>query len=141
MRYGVWMMVACLAGCATPADNTYHMRNTLDGERLGIECQGDFDQEPKLYSGKAPVFPITMLNPTFIDDRKTRHLPMRWDIESSFVVDVSGKPAQVTSTETDPPSFGRHATVAISQWRFTPATRESSPVEARCAFAFHFALD
>jgi hypothetical protein len=52
MRYGVWMTVACLAGCATPPNNTYHMRHSLD-----------------------------------------------------------------------------------------PATREATPVDARCAFAFHFALD
>lgn len=141
MRYGVWMTVACLAGCATQPDNTYHMRHTLDPERLGIECEGDFDQAPRLRSGKAPVFPVTMLNPTLVEDRKTRHLPMRWDIESTFVVDASGTPRQVTSTQTDPPSFGRHATIAISQWRFTPATREAAPVDARCAFAFHFALD
>jgi len=119
----------------------YSMRNTLDGERLGIERVGDFDQDPQLQFGKAPVFPITMLNPTLIDDRKTRHLPMHWDIESKFLVDVSGTRRQITSTETDPPSFGRHASIAKSQWRFKPASRDGGPVDASCTFAFSFALD
>ena len=103
-------------------------------------CEGDFDTPPELVRGKSPVWPASTLNIAWIEDREIRRLPLRWEVVASFTVDVQGRPRDVLSTATDPPSFARHTNAAIRDWRFRPATRAGVPVAASCRFRMTFDL-
>lgn len=132
--------LALLAGC-TFGENRYLRPNeSIVDDGVAPECSGDFDTAPVLVAAKAPVYPIRMLNPTLIEDRKTRRLPMAWQVDSSFEVGPDGVPVKVRSTTTDPASFGQHTSIAIRAWRFTPATRDGTPVAAACTFTMTFEL-
>lgn len=75
-----WIAVVTLAlglTACTTAPNSYRANSSLDPADYTVECAGDFDQPPRLLAGKVPVFPANMLNPTLIDDRKVRRLPMK----------------------------------------------------------------
>jgi TonB family protein len=128
-----------LAGCAA-SGHSYRPNRDLDTERFDVACTGDFDQAPRLVAGKSPVFPIRMLNPDVVEDRKIRHLPMEWPVTTSFGVDAEGRTTDVRSTASDPPSFGNHMTVAVKQWRFQPATRDGAAMPSRCSVLFRFTL-
>ena len=132
--------MAVLAGC-TFGDNNYLRPNeSIVDDGVTPECTGDFDRAPVLVAAKAPVFPVSMLNPTLIEDRKTRRLPMSWQVDARFDVGTDGVPLDVRASATDPASFGHHTAIAIRAWRFAPATRDGVPVTASCAFAMTFDL-
>lgn len=138
-----WMtgaiVLATLAGC--PSTGAYRPNQQLDSNRFNLSCEGDFDQPPVLSSGKTPVFPIGMLNPDVIEDRKIRHLPMKWPVTSAFIVGVDGRTSGIQATATSPPSFSNHMVVAVRTWRFMPAARNGTPVESRCKSNFVYGLE
>ncbi|KAB8181314.1 energy transducer TonB [Marilutibacter maris] len=132
-------MVA-LAGC-TFGDNNYLRPNeSIVDDGVTPECVGDYDRAPVLVAAKAPVFPVSMLNPTLIEDRKTRHLPMSWQVDARFDVGTDGVPLNVRASATDPASFGHHTAIAIRAWRFKPALRAGVAVTAACTFTMTFEL-
>jgi uncharacterized lipoprotein YmbA len=129
-----------LSGCASDA-NTYRPNRPLNDHRqFAVACDSAHDQAPKMVYGKSPVFPVGMLNPYVIDERKTRHLPMEWEVTTTFDVAADGRTRNVHSTATDPQSFSDHMTVAVRAWRFTPAMAGDVAVESRCEVNFRYAL-
>jgi hypothetical protein len=137
-----WVAIAGLAilvaACADPG----HMRanRPLGTEDIDLQCEGDFDSAPVLVSGKSPVFPVGMLNPHVIEDRKIRHLPMEWSVTTTFVIEADGRTADVRTTPTSPQSFSEHMAIAVKSWRFTPATRDGGPVAVHCSNLFGYSL-
>ena len=132
--------MAALAGCTFGSNDYLRPDESIVDDGVAPECSGDYDTAPVLVAARAPVFPVSMLNPTLVEDRKTRHLPMSWQVDSRFEVGPDGVPAEVRSSATDPASFGHHTTIAIRAWRFAPATRAGVPVAASCTFAMSFDL-
>lgn len=128
-----------LVGC--PGTGAYRPDRALDGDRFDVSCEGDFDSAPRLAAGRTPVFPIRMLNPETIADRKIRHLPMEWAVTTTFNVGVDGKTSAIASTPTSPQSFSDHMAVAVRSWRFVPASRDEVPVASRCTSLFTYRLD
>jgi hypothetical protein len=128
-------MVGCVSQPATFRANT-----SIDPARYRVACEGEYEQPPQLASGKAPLYPISMLNPALIEDRKVRHLPMQWPVTATFTVDAGGATADIESTPTMPTAFGQHMTVAVRSWRFTPARSGDQAVPARCTAGFTFVL-
>lgn len=129
------------AGCVKPEGHTYRPNRDLDNSRFTLQCDGDFDQAPELLTGKSPVFPARMLNPDVIEDRKIRHLPMEWPAETTFEVTTDGRTLDVRSSPTEPPSFASHMTIAVREWRFSPATQQGTAVASRCSTVFRFGLN
>jgi hypothetical protein len=139
---GRWISLAVAAILAVACASPNHVRpnRELDSEDFDLRCEGDFDQAPVLLAGKSPVFPIGMLNPDVIEDRKIRHLPMEWSVTTTFTVGADGRAAEVRATPTSPPSFSNHMVVAIKSWRFAPATRDGNAVASRCKTLFGYHL-
>lgn len=134
------LLAAGLAGCATP-ENVYRPNRTLAADRgFDIACDGDYDKAPKLASGKSPVFPIRMLSPDVVEDRKVRRLPMEWPVTTQFDVDAEGRTANVRSTATSPQSFSDHMTVAVRGWRFDAAQAAGNAVTSQCKVTFTYRL-
>ncbi|MCF7223551.1 energy transducer TonB [Marilutibacter chinensis] len=132
--------MAALAGCTFGNNDYLRPGESIVDDGVVPACTGDYDTAPALVAAKAPVFPVSMLNPTLIEDRKTRRLPMSWQVDSSFDVGADGVPANIRTSATDPTSFGHHTTIAIRAWRFAPATRGGLPVTAACTFSMSFDL-
>lgn len=135
------LLVAGLAGCASPGSDYRPNRSLNDGRQFDVSCEGSFDEAPRLESGKTPVFPVSMLNPYVIEDRKVRRLPMEWPVHTTFDVDAHGRTANVQSSPTAPPSFSAHMTVAVRAWRFTPAMSGGAAVPSHCEVDFTYQLD
>lgn len=137
---GLSLLMAVASGCVSQPVS-FRANTTIDPSRYPVECEGDFDEAPQLASGKVPVYPVSMLDPTVVEDRKTRHLPMEWLVESTFTVSPDGSTQEVASTATTPASFGQHMTIAVRTWRFVPAKASGAAVPAQCTAAFKFTLD
>ncbi len=135
------LALAGVAGCTSSVNEYRPNRPLNDGRQFDVGCDGAFDQAPQLQSGKTPVFPISMLNPDVIEDRKIRRLPMEWEVRSKFDVDESGRTGNVVSSPTTPPSFSAHMTAAVRAWRFTPAMSGGAAVPSRCEASFTYLLD
>lgn len=137
------LLIACvlagMAACAQPGH--YRPNHPLDAERFGLRCDGDFDQAPGLLAGKSPVFPVGMLNPEVIEDRKIRHLPLEWWVDTTFSVDADGRASDVHATPTSPQTFSDHMVVAVKSWRFTPASKDGVAVASRCSTRFGYTLE
>lgn len=127
-----------VAGCGTHSGD---MRPdaTLPAA-YGVECSGDFDHPPRLVSGKTPVFPISMLNPNYIDERRIMRLPLSWEVVTRFTVDADGVATEVRSDATDPAFLATHTNAAILAWRFEPAGLDGVAVPARCEHRMVFKL-
>lgn len=138
-RINTVIMVVMLVACARP--DHYRPNQPLDADRFSVACEGDFDQGPTLAAGKSPVYPIRMLNPDVIEDRKIRHLPMEWWVTTSFTVGVDGRTSDVRSTATSPQSFSDHMTIAVRSWRFVPASKSGAAIPSLCSSRFGFSLD
>ena len=137
----VLVAAGSIALCACAAQPRTQRANTaIDPDRYAVACEGAFDQAPRLQSGKVPVYPVSMLNPELIEDRKIRRLPMQWPVESTFTVTPAGLATDVRSTPTVPASFGQHMTIAVRSWRFAPAQAAGTAVPARCRAGFTFLL-
>ena len=128
-----------LAGC--PQNEALRPNRTLDSNRYEVSCEGDFDQPPALSNGKAPYFPISMLSPGVVEDRKMRHLPLQWKVTTKFTVGADGKTSAIQATPTQPQSFSDHVVIAVRSWRFVPASKGGVPVASQCANEFGYALD
>jgi len=135
----VAVLAIALAGCASRPD-TFRANTTIDPARYAVTCEGEYEAPPRLASGKAPVYPVGMLNPALIEDRKVRHLPMRWPVNATFTVDAGGHTTDIESTPTTPAAFGQHMTLAVRSWRFTPAQAGDEAVPAKCTAGFTFVL-
>lgn len=138
-RLAIFVSSALLAACAHP--DHYRPNQPLDAERFSVSCEGDFEQEPTLATGKSPVFPVRMLNPDVIEDRKIRHLPMEWWVTTNFAVSAEGRTSEIHSTPTSPQSFSDHMTIAVQSWRFVPAKKDGVAVPSRCSSRFGFSLE
>lgn len=129
------LALPCLAACA-PSENTYRPNRPMNaGRQFDVACEAG--QSPRMVSGKSPVFPVGMLNPYVIDDRRTRHLPMKWEVTTTFDIDAAGKTRNVVSTPTTPQSFSDHMTIAVRAWRFTPGEDAAH----RCEVVFTYFLE
>jgi hypothetical protein len=133
------LLSLAVAGCMSQPTN-FRANTSIDPVRYGVACEGEYEQPPQLASGKVPIYPISMLNPALIEDRKVRHLPMEWPVTSTFTVGADGSTAAIQSTVTTPVSFGQHMTVAVRSWRFTPARAAGQAVPAKCTAGFRFIL-
>lgn len=133
------LLSTALAACVSQP-RTYRANAPIDPVRYGVECDGDFDEAPRLVSGKVPVYPVSMLNPELVEDRKIRHLPMEWPVIAEFTVLPDGSTADIRSTRTTPASFGQHMTIAVRSWRFSPAKTSGVATPARCSAGFNFIL-
>lgn len=135
----VGIVLVCAASSAAIGENRRPDR-MLRAEDLSLQCEGDFDQPPKLIKGRAPLAPISALNEDFIHTRWIKNLPLRWDMETTFQVGTDGKPTDIRTTRTDPPTFAGNMNAAVKAWRFEPASRDGEPVAATCTTSFSIEL-
>ncbi|GAB3372470.1 hypothetical protein GCM10027431_22760 [Lysobacter rhizosphaerae] len=133
------LLSVSMAGCVSQP-TTFRANTSINPARYRVVCEGEYEEPPQLASGKAPVYPISMLNPALIEDRKVRHLPMEWPVTSTFTVGADGSTDAIQSTVTTPVSFGEHMTLAVRSWRFTPARAGDEAVPAKCKAGFTFTL-
>jgi hypothetical protein len=126
-----------LAGC--PRTGALRPNRALAADVQGV-CEGDFDQAPRLSSGKSPYFPISMLSASVVEDRKTRHLPLTWSVTTTFTVAADGRTAAIRATPTQPQSFSDHVVVAVRSWRFQPARKDGVALASQCTNEFGFVL-
>jgi hypothetical protein len=131
--------LALLGGCHAPDGNLRPDTHLPAG--YAIDCEGTFDTAPRLVSGKSPVFPASVYNPDFIEDRKIRHLPLHWQVDTRFEVLPDGRTARIRSGATQPAFFATHTNAAIQAWRFSPALRDGTAVAASCTHVLTFRLD
>ena len=137
---GVWLSLVLLSGCVAQPRATALRTPLLDENQLRAACAGDFDSPPAMLTGEFPIYPASMLYRAVIDDRKTRHLPLVWDVESKFSIDENGAVRDVRSSSTEPQSFSNHTTLAIREWRFRPASRQAQPLATHCTVTIAFDL-
>lgn len=139
MKCAFLAMTLAIAGCSA-ATGSLRPDTYLPGG-YAIDCQGEFDTPPRLLSGKSPIFPASVYNPEFIDDRKIRHLPLQWRVDTQFDVLADGNTKNIRSSATQPAFFATHTNAAIQAWRFAPATRAGEAVPAKCTQVLNFHLD
>lgn len=53
------------------------------------------------------------------------------EVQVDFVVDIQGKPTQITAVKSSRKEFEASAIAAVAKWRFKPMTIDGKPVEAR----------
>ena len=100
---------------------------SLDPTKISAHGASSADHPPKFVSGKAPVYPISML----LSGKGGRCV-----IEFTVGTDGKAKEFKVLS----PPSkFSDHAIIAVSSWVFEPATKDGVPVEQRLQQSFSYA--
>lgn len=56
------------------------------------------------------------------------------------VIDEKGHVSEAETLKTDHPAFGEAALKAITQWEFSPATKDGKPIKAEVTIPFRFAL-
>jgi outer membrane biosynthesis protein TonB len=59
-------------------------------------------------------------------------------VTTSFEIDADGRTRNISSTTTDPSSFGQHANYAVSRWRFDPASDGGTVAATGCTYQFEF---
>jgi TonB family protein len=113
-----------------------------------LRKQGKTDEADQLKAMLPPVernprpttFPklLTKVEPTYSD--AARKLLVNGSVVVSFVVDESGRPADIQVIE--PLGFGldENAIAAVKQWTFEPATADGIPVRLQAMSEFSFRL-
>lgn len=139
MRWVYSLVALGIAGCGAHTGDMRPDQNLPAA--YGVDCSGDHDSAPRLLSGKAPVFPASMLSPTYVDERRIKRLPLSWEVVTRFTVTASGTTAQVRSDATDPAFLATHSNAAISAWRFEPARKGGEAVAAQCEHRLMFKLE
>ena len=56
----------------------------------------------------------------------------------SLIVDIRGKPQQITVSRSGGKAFDEHAVAAVEQWRFKPATCDGEPIPGEVAVEVEF---
>ena len=67
-----------------------------------------------------------------VDTALVRRTPLQ------VTVDADGRTRNISSTTTDPASFGQHANYAVSRWRFDPASDGATVAATGCTYEFTF---
>lgn len=109
-----------------------------DGDSAPVfTCESAGAEQPLLRKLHAPTFPATVRRQAY-KYRRPGHPSPTWPVTTRFEIDADGRPRNISSTPTDPASFGQHANYAVSRWRFEPA-RGGAPVAATgCSYEFTF---
>ncbi len=92
-------------------------------------------------AGKGGTAPRVVFhqNPSFTNEaRRARY---SGTVELSLFVDESGHPRDVQIVRPAGMGLDRNAVAAVSQWRFTPGTKDGSPVPAKITVEVDFHLD
>jgi hypothetical protein len=92
---------------------------------------------PMLRKLHEPVFPGTVRRQAY-KYRKPGHPSPTWPVTTSFEIDADGRTRNISSTTTDPASFGQHANNAVSRWRFDPASAGAAVAATGCTYEFTF---
>lgn len=122
--------VAGLAG--SPAANAQD-----DDSAPVFTCASAGTDQPLLRKLHAPTFPGTVRRQAY-KYRRPGHPSPTWPVTTSFEIDADGRPRNISSTSTDPASFGQHANYAVSRWRFQPAREGASVAATGCTYQFTF---
>ena len=86
-----------------------------------------YDVEPRLVSGKAPLFPIRKaLN------HEGGYATVR------FTIGKDGHTKDLEIVESTYSYFGTHMVAAIKDWVFEPAIKDGEPVEVRAQYTLNF---
>jgi hypothetical protein len=127
-------LVVLLSACGSPPERS---ARTLPAG-ASPECEGEerLDRRPRLISGRAPVFPLTVGLGN--KDQALQAPGESREVVTSFTIGVDGTTSEVSSTRTDPDVYARHANHAVLRWRFEPAIRDGEPVAVRCSHWFGF---
>jgi TonB family protein len=100
--------------------------HTLDPAKINSPDLSSVDHAPKFVSGKAPVYPISML----LSGKGGSCV-----IEFTVGIDGKAKEFKVLSP---PNKLADHAIIAVKSWVFEPATKDGVPVEARLKQSFSY---
>lgn len=93
--------------------------------------------QPRLRKLHVPTFPGTVRRQAYKYRRPGQPSPT-WPVTTSFEIDADGRTRNITSTTTDPSSFGQHANYAVSRWRFDPASAGAAVAATGCTYEFTF---
>lgn len=93
--------------------------------------------QPLLRKLHVPTFPGTVRRQAYKYRRPGQPSPT-WPVTTSFEIDADGRTRNISSTTTDPASFGQHANYAVSRWRFDPASAGAPVAATGCTYAFTF---
>jgi len=115
--------LACFAG----APPTVVLPNrSLSPANVSPGAMPGTDHPPRFVSGKAPVYPISLL---------LSGKGGSCAIEFTVGVDGKAKDFKILSA---PDKFADHAIIAVGSWVFAPATKDGVPVEARMRQSFSY---
>jgi protein TonB len=88
---------------------------------------GDLDQRPQALFKAEPVYPAEM-----------RGKKVEGVVSVIFVVDATGKVADVKSEKSSHPAFEKPAIDAVKQWKFEPGTKAGKKVPAKMRVSIRF---
>lgn len=113
-------LAALLAGCAATTGRTLTPSGMpVDAEAFSRAIEGfeDYDEPPRLISGRAPVYPIRAAI-----SRRTAEVLL------AYTIGADGVPRDFEVLETPDEVFARHAIIAVREWRYAPAILDGQPV-------------
>lgn len=109
-----------------------------DGDSAPVfSCASAGAAQPLLRKLHAPTFPATVRRQSYKYRRPGQPSPT-WPVTTRFEIDADGRPRNISSTPTDPASFGQHANYAVSRWRFEPAGDGAAVAATGCSYEFTF---
>jgi hypothetical protein len=109
-----------------------------DGDSAPVfTCESAGAEQPLLRKLHAPTFPATVRRQSY-KYRRPGHPSPTWPVTTRFEIDADGRPRNISSTPTDPASFGQHANYAVSRWRFEPARDGAAVAATGCSYEFTF---
>jgi len=99
---------------------TYSLNDDyLDAEKV--------DVQPQATKRVPPIYPA-----------KLKSAKIAGNVLLSFVVDVTGKPTQISAVQSSNEALVKPAVESLTQWRFTPAQKDGHPVACRIQQPFVF---
>jgi len=123
----VSVVTFCLAGSVAMLCQNRPSENTYGGE-------------PLYKIGNGVTAPRCTYAPNPEYDDKDRKRKISGSVELSLVVTKEGKPGDIKVTKSLTPGLDRQAIKAVSQWKFTPATKDGQPVATRISADVSFRL-
>jgi TonB family protein len=123
-----------LSGCTILPKPTYPGAQEANTELApgSVDMGGPskaYDVPPRFLSGKSPVYPINRLL-----NKEGGYAVIR------FTIGTDGITKDFEVLETDYPAIATHTIYAMKSWRFSPATKNGVPVEAKAEQRYRFFL-
>lgn len=122
-------IILSIASCSTAPLKGDKAGKPLKSRTISGCLPKTLDQQPQLISGKAPIYPISMLL-----NRKSGSATIHYDILPD------GSIANVKAHSEDYKYFASHAAHAMKTWAVKPGAINGVPTTAYCKFVMNFKI-